>query len=249
MEDNSSESPKKKEAASADELLAEFKAMRAASRRLRLLFTILFLIAITIPIARIVVESHQFATYRSAEVVAKAGEKMLPLSRKYSRQILGALDRIGPSVIASFMKQINQDYPRLHAKFMNEIEDVGAHATKQWPEISNHLESLIRSQEEILIENLREVIGDSMSAENLDDMIADYQKNLLGNANVYWIQVYIGHAQAVHELEQAFHMLQAKEPELQREISPLEALGIFFEFYGRELQSEAQGLLRPGGVR
>lgn len=178
-----------------------------------------------------------FFNYRIPEFTMAFAGGMTPVAHKYWPEIKDAFDRLVPVYITAFEKSAQRRLPDLKKRMQAELDGLEAYGAQQRPEIKNRFDSMTSARQQDFVDGFQQAVGHPVSLEDLQSLTDMYRQALSSKADQIWLRNYLDYKDAAKHFETSLTELSQAEPDLNREVSAQEAIGILVQFLGIELQT------------
>jgi len=220
----------------ADKLITAYKESIQKSSRARRTVAILHIATYLIFLFAIYQSFRTFTEYRLPELWQTVGIELSSDSDQYARQLLFAAHKVSPAYWTSFKRQFTKDWPKYEGDVKQELETLTKYVGKRWPRFESALKEMALAQHKIIQKEL----GISLGPERAHKIAMAYRKAVKERFRALlatWIKQ---HIEVGSQLESNFRILLSTEPDIPRPIAQREALGLFLELIGLELQAMEQ---------
>lgn len=173
-----------------------------------------------------------FANQGVPQLVSSLQLQAAPLAQKYSPKITSAIQDAIPAFANAFHKTLEKDLPNIERQMSEEASRLENYLENKWPLYEQEIQKMILEQEETIVKEFSDVLTEE-AAENLAFAYGDALNNRYQKLMHDDLKEHIDVADSIAQNLQKI----AEQENVEKPINLQEALGLFLELAGIEIQS------------
>lgn len=219
-----------------EELIAEYEQAKKQARKASLTVTVLLVLIAGANVLYIVLSGSSFFETRSNEIATRFLSYFAHVVDRHLPQARASFERSWPVVTDAFVREAELEAPQLRKKLASEVVELEEFLDSRRASVEKDLAAMAERGGSRVAAKFEETLGRELTKEEAAQITEAFRRVFLKSFIERGRSYYDRHAEVLNEIEENIQLLVASEPDLDRDVDVREAVGIFLEFAGVQLQ-------------
>ena len=204
-------------------------------RRARKTITVSLVSVILLSIVCLYSSTSHFVSSRMPEVAVELQKSVAPVAAKNISELHNVVDYLYPIYTKEFQTMLETSFPEMKQTLFNELKLLEGYAQGRVKEIEESVSVMAFNQQVLIHEKLVELVGED-EADRVSEL---YKSAVRERLQTFLLDHLVEHQDVVDSIRKNLDKLARTEPDILPPIELQEAIGMFLELAGIQLQEEA----------
>lgn len=220
---------------STEEIIQEFRESSKKLKSISRYLTLGIVGVILLFLVLILGSFKNFANQGVPQLVVSLQGHAGPLAQKYGPKLSQAMSTALPAFASSFHKTLEKDMPKIEEQMSSEAEKLEKYLENKWPDYEKEIHRMIVEQEDVI----RREFSGVLSEDKAENLALAYGQAVTLKYHQFLHKDMNKHVDAADQIAQNLQKI-GDEEKSSEPLNMQEALGLFLELAGLELQSGIQ---------